>query len=284
VRTEASVSSIRHNPATRHFDVSLAGGAVVTATSCIIATGGTSRPETGSTGEGFRWLRSMGHTIAENDCSLVPLTLNDTWVSRVGGVTLSEIKITLVAAEKKVLSAHGKILFTHVGVSGPTILNMSSKVRDLLQAGEVTLNLDLFPAQDEGQVRTLLHEHLHNSSNRKLRNVLPEMLPKSLADVVLDTLTIDGDTPGHSVSTEERSKLVALLKGFPLHVRGVLGADKAVVTSGGVSLKEIDFKTMESFVVPKLFLVGDVLDIDRPSGGYSLQLCWSTGYVAGSYA
>ncbi len=283
VHMNVIVSGIKHDKETEIFEVALAGGKKFTSKSCVLATGGTSRPETGSAGEGFDWLDSMGHTIAESNYALVPFSLADKWVSSVSGVTLPEVKIHVFSEDKKVMSKAGKLLFTHVGVSGPTILNMSSKVGELLQEGNVTLKIDLFPKQDEGTLRTQLNDMLRDSSNRKLRNVLSEIVPKSLVNIILELLSIEGETPGHSVSTEERSKLVLFLKNFPLKVNGLLGADKAVVTNGGVSLKEINFKTMGSLVVPNLFLVGDMLDIDRPSGGYSLQLCWSTGYVAGSH-
>lgn len=283
VQTNAVVTQIEHSP-DLGFTITLTGGEKLHSHACVIATGGTSKPETGSTGDGFTWTESLGHTIRKDSLSLVPLTLHDPWVSRVSGVTLQEIKITLFGNGKKQLSRIGKLLFTHVGVSGPTILNMSSDVKKLLETGSVTLELDLFPKLDEGSLRSELHRHLTTHSNRQLHNVLSELLPHALVTIILELLAIAGETPGHSVRSEDRTKLVYYLKHFPLSVKGLLGADKAIVSAGGITLTEVDFKTMQSRLVPDLYLIGDMLDIDRPSGGYSLQLCWSTGYVAGNNA
>jgi len=250
--------------------------------SCIVATGGTSRPETGSTGEGFLWLKKLGHTIIKNDFSLVPIALKDSWVKKLAGVTLKDIKLTTFQNEQKQEVHKGKILFTHVGISGPTVLNMSKEVGELLKYGEVTIMLDLFPKTDLGVLKQQLQALLISESNKKIKNVLGKIIPTSLVPAILSMAKIDSETPNHSVRTESRKALVAIIKAIPLHVSHLLGADKAIVSSGGVTPKEVNFKTMESRLVPHLYLVGDVLDIDRPSGGYSLQLCWTTGFVAGS--
>ncbi|MCA9360818.1 aminoacetone oxidase family FAD-binding enzyme [Candidatus Nomurabacteria bacterium] len=276
-----SVKSVEFINNTSEFKITLVNLTEFFSISCVVATGGTSRPETGSTGEGFQWLKEMGHSVKKDDLSLVPLALKDKWVAKVSGVTLASVKISLYLDGKKVNSKIGKILFTHFGVSGPTILNMSSEVRDLLNEGSVEIKLDFFPKVDIGELRKTLNYHLFDKSNQKIKNVLADLVPKSLAGVLLDQLKIDGETPGHSLSTEDRKRVVVTLKEFTLIVKGLLGTDKAVIAGGGVDLTEIDFKTMSSKIVPGLYLVGDVLGIDRPSGGYSLQLCWSTGFVAG---
>jgi predicted Rossmann fold flavoprotein len=283
VQTNSAVAGVSHDPKRSEFIITLVSGEVFHSKTCVIATGGTSHPKTGSTGEGFDWLAKLGHTIQKNSLALVPLSLKDNWVSRVSGIVLTDIKISLFASGKKRASRLGKVLFTHVGVSGPTILNMSNDVNKLLKEGDVSLELDLFPKLDEGALRTYINEHLTTHSNRKLHNVLAELVPRALATIILELLILDGETPSHSVRSEDRARLVQFLKHFPLAVRGLLGSDKAIISGGGVALTEIDFKTMGSRIIPNLFLVGDVLDIDRPSGGYSLQLCWSTGYVAGSH-
>lgn len=281
VLTRVSVQDVNYDENAAEFIV-VTDSQVYSADACVVASGGTSHPETGSTGEGFGWLRSLGHTVNNSSFALVPLVLSDEWVKNVSGITLDKIKITLLVDGNKVLSQKGKLLFTHVGVSGPTILNMSSKVGELLEAGKVNLELDLFPEYNEKELRSKLNQLLQDSSNQKVRNALVDLIPKSLAKTVLELLKIDGETPSHSVRSEDRSKLVTFLKHVPLTVKNLLGADKAVISGGGVDLAEVDFRSMNSRIIPKLFLVGDVLDIDRPSGGYSLQLCWSTGYVAGS--
>lgn len=251
---------------------------------CIVATGGTTRPETGSTGEGMRWLEALGHRIIPNSFALVPLTLSSAWTKGLSGLTLPECKLTIYADEKKHSASSGKILFTHVGVTGPTILNMSKTVGDLLEYANVTIKLDVMPGKDPEAVDQVLRDTLGADINKKLRNALSQLLPAAFVKAVLAQCDIDGETKCNSVTRADRIKLGQYLKAVPLPVSGLLGKDKAVVSAGGVDLNEVDFKTMESKVVPGLYVVGDVLNINRPSGGYSLQLCWSTGAVAGKSA
>lgn len=251
---------------------------------CIVATGGTSRPETGSTGEGFAWMKKLGHTIIDNDVALVPIALTDLWVKKISGTTLDEVRLTTYQNNQKQEAYKGKLLFTHFGISGPMVLNMSKDVGELLKYGPVEIMLDLFPTKDTSKIKNELQNILVTESNKKLKNVLGMMIPSQLITAILELTGIDGQTFNHSVSSEDRVKLVKQMKEIPLHVKGLLGKDKAVVSSGGVALTEVDFKTMQSRIVPNLYIIGDVLNIDRPSGGYSLQLCWTTGYVAGSHA
>ncbi len=282
VRTKAGVKSIARDKKTNIFTITLETGDTLTAVSCVVATGGTSRPETGATGDGYAWLKKLGHTIVPNSFSLVPLTLKNSWTKKLSGVTLTNIKLTIFADGKKHSVHEGKILFTHVGVTGPTVLNMSKAVGELLAHSEVTLMLDLFPDMDAGTFKVFLRQKLADNSNKKLKNVLSEIIPTALATSVLHELNIPGDTPCHSVTTSDRALLTTFLKALPLHVKGLLGEDKAIVSSGGVPLTELNMKIMESKLVPNLYIIGDLLNIDRPSGGYSLQLCWSTGNVSGS--
>ncbi len=281
VQTNTAVARINFDKKKNIFNIKTSKGDVE-ASSCIVATGGTSRPETGSTGEGFKWLSALGHTIVPNNMALVPLIIGVNWLDKLAGVTLSSVKIALYSGDKKQSSHEGKLLFTHLGVTGPTILNLSKRVGELLEDGEVTLKIDLLSKLDSGDAKQKFKTLLLENSNKKIKNILNELIPTALCEVVFNELGIDSETEGHSVSTEDRKKILKLIKAFPLPVKGLLGPDKAVVSAGGVALEEIDFKTMESRVVPRLFLVGDVLNINRPSGGYSLQLCWSTGFVAGS--
>jgi len=256
----------------------------VQATTCIMATGGTTRPETGSTGEGMRFLGALGHTIIENSFALVPLTLSSTWTMELSGLTLTDCKLTLWANGKNHSSQLGKVLFTHVGITGPTVLNMSKTVGDLLEYADVVITLDLFPGKDPAAVDHILRTTFATDSNKKVRNALTQIVPAAFAKAVLRECGIDDETKCHSVTRVERIALGQYLKAVPLPVSGLLGRDKAVVSAGGVALDEIDFKTMQSKVVPGLYVVGDLLNINRPSGGYSLQLCWSTGAVAGKWA
>lgn len=293
VRTGAVVAGVEYDARSKEFTVRLKDGTEARGDACVVATGGLSHPETGSTGEGFRWLAKLGHTIVENDMALVPVALKDVWVRAAAGVTLQDIKLTVFQGATKKLVQKGKLLFTHVGISGPTVLNMSKEIGALLRdveaedyaspgGGEVTIMFDLYPTTDLGALREKLQDILVALSNRKIRNVLSALVPPALVGPILELAGVDGETPCHSVRTEERKALVVLLKAIPLHVAGLLGKDKAIVSSGGVALTEVDWKSCQSLKVPGLFLAGDVLDIDRPSGGYSLQLCWTTGYIAGS--
>lgn len=264
--------------------IRLANGMFITARSCVLATGGTSHPETGSTGEGFDWLRALGHTVSKNDASLVPVALYDAWAKRLSGVTLDNVRITVRQDGRKYQMKKGRILFTHFGVSGPVILNMSRTIGSLLSHGPVELAIDIFPGVEHGVLRGRLLELLERESNKKLKNVLHEFVPQSLVLPLIELSGADGDAANHAIRKETRTAIIDLCKALPLSVSGLLGADKAIVSSGGVSPREVDFRTMESRVVARLYLVGDALDIDRPSGGYSLQLCWTTGFVAGDSA
>lgn len=279
-----NVRGIEVDKHTGDIIITTSSGNSIYCKSCVLATGGTSRPETGSTGEGFQWLKKLHHTIVENDVALVPIALSDEWAHKASGVTLNDIKLTTFQNNKKQEAYKGKLLFTHVGISGPTVLNMSKDVRELLKYGDVVIMIDLFPSRDNKGLKQDLQNILVEESNKKLKNVLGPLVPASLQKPLLDLASVDGDTFCHSVSSEDRVKLVETMKAIPLHVKGLLGKDKAIVSSGGVALTEVDFKTMQSRLVPNLYLVGDVLNIDRPSGGYSLQLCWTTGFVAGNNA
>ncbi|HEY5383348.1 MAG TPA: aminoacetone oxidase family FAD-binding enzyme [Candidatus Paceibacterota bacterium] len=283
VHTGSPVADITVDADTKLFSISLKDKTEIKTKSCIVATGGTSRPETGSSGEGLLWLSKLGHTVQENNYALVPLALKDAWAKKLSGVSLPEIKLTTYQNGEKQEAHKGKLLFTHVGLSGPTVLNMSREVGELLEYGEVTIMLDLFPKLDYGALKEKLQALLIVESNKKLKNTLSLFIPSALVPAVLELSNIDGDTPCHSIRHEERVALISLVKAVPLNVKGLLGADKAIVSSGGVVLEEVNFKTMESRLVPNLYLIGDILNIDRPSGGYSLQLCWTTGFVAGSH-
>ncbi|MEI6042621.1 MAG: NAD(P)/FAD-dependent oxidoreductase [bacterium] len=261
--------------------ITLKGKKVIYGKSVVIATGGASAPLTGSTGDGFVWLKSIGHTVIDPIPSLVPLAIKDEWVPKLAGISMTDIKISIFQNGKKHFFKKGKILFTHVGVSGPTILNMSRDIGDLLKYGEVTVSLDLLPSEDYGVLNTKLQELFKEHDKKKFRNALVNIVPSAVAPIIVDLSLIDPEKACNSITREERIRLINLLKDVPLHVEKLLGVDKAIITSGGVSLDEVDFKTMSSRLFPNLYLVGDILNVDRPSGGFSLQLCWTTGFVAG---
>jgi predicted Rossmann fold flavoprotein len=288
---EISTQENRKNDTTPLIKIKIKNGEIIYVHSVIIATGGTSHPETGSTGDAFTWLRKLGHTIIEPTPSLVPIALKDDWVKDLAGTSLTDIKLTIYQNGVKQNSGNPaghrnnqkqKILFTHVGVSGPSILNMSKDVGELLKYGDVTISLDLLPALDYSVLNTKLQELFKVNDKKKFKNSLGELIPTSIVQTAIALSGIDPEVQCNGIKREERLSLITLLKNIPLHVDKLLGADKAIISSGGVPLEEVDFKTMRSKIIPNLYLVGDILNIDRPSGGYSLQICWTTGFVAGS--
>jgi predicted Rossmann fold flavoprotein len=262
--------------------------------SFILATGGVSHPETGSTGDGFGWLKKFGHSVSDPTPTIVPLAVSDAWIKELAGVSLSFMKITFFmegnasdgTQRKKAFSKKGKVLFTHFGLSGPLILNSASAVADLLHSGAVTATIDAFPDTDLGALEKKIISVFDKNKNKMLKNVFGDIAPHGTPMAILSLLkdTLSPDTKVHSVTKEQRKLIVNLLKALPVTIVGLMGYDRAVVADGGVTLSEIDTKTMRSKKIENLFITGDLLHINRPSGGYSLQLCWTTGYVAGSNA
>ncbi|UPA22853.1 NAD(P)/FAD-dependent oxidoreductase [Candidatus Peribacteria bacterium] len=282
IRTDAEVKGIEGANG-KITGIVLADGKI-SARHYILATGGLSHPETGSTGDGFSWLSNLGHTVITPDPALVPVTLKDTWVKKVMGISLKNVQLTILQNGQKKAAAKGKMLFTHTGLSGPLVLNMSKQIGALLKEGEVLLSLDLFPALDPGALDRKVLDVFEQGKNKLIRNNIGDIVQPRLGDILLKLAHINTDTPLYQLTKEDRTAFVTILKNVPLHVSGLLGTDKAVVTGGGVLLKEVEFKTMRSKLYDNLFLAGDILDFDRPSGGFSLQICWTTGYVAGSHA
>ena len=262
--------------------VILKDGKEIFAKSFILATGGKSYPETGSTGDGFVWMKDIGHNIIKPDSALVPINIKEAWVKDLQGVSLPEIKISIFQDDKKIESKKGKILFTHFGVSGPTILNMSRKINELLPYGDVFISIDLLPKFDFSSLNTELQNIFKENSNKKFKNALSDLIPSALVHIVQELSGISEDTWSHSVTRKERIMLMKTLKDIRMKVEGLLSPENAIVSSGGVNLREVDFKTMQSKLFSNLYFTGDILNIDRPSGGYSLQICWTTGFVAGT--
>lgn len=277
----ASVSKIttEHNKITSVT----ANGKNYTAASYILSTGGASHPETGSTGDGFSFLKELGHTVENPTPNLVPLSIAEQWVKNLSGVALDNVKITFFVDGQKKFSLRGKILCTHFGISGPLILNAARRVADLLHEGAVTAELDVYPSLDMGALDRHITQIFDEHKNKTFENVMPYVVPTGSARAVLPLITwILPSTKVHSIKKEERKKLVEVLKKLPLTVQGLMGFERAVVADGGVVLKEVDNKTFRSKLVDNVFITGDLLHINRPSGGYSLQLCWTSGWVAGS--
>ena len=256
---------------------------IYTAKNYILATGGVSHPETGSTGDGFKWLGDMGNTIKTPTPTIVPIEVSDEWVHMLSGLSLSFMKITFFLEDKKVFSKTGKVLFTHFGLSGPLILNSAGKIGDMLLIGRVTAKIDAYPDTEIGSLDKNITKIFDVYKNKMLKNILKEIVPEGMAPAIATLLSeINLETKVHSITKEERRKIVDVLKALPITVTNLMGYDRAVVADGGIALDEIDMKKMCSKKFPNLFVTGDLLDITRPSGGFSLQLCWTTGYVAGS--
>lgn len=283
VKTDSPVSSIGLDTQnTGKIATITAGTTRYTATHVIIATGGFSHPETGSTGEGFSWLTRLGHTIARPSPTIVPLAVKEKWVRDLSGTSLSFMKITFFQGGKKAFSKTGKLLFTHFGISGPLILNSAKAVGELLKGGEVTATIDMYPDTDFADVERKVLKILDTNKNKKFKNLLDELVPHGMDSAIVTLLALpDPEIKAHSITKEDRKRLVHILKGAPLTIKGLMGYDRAVVSDGGVPLDEVDTKTMRSRICGNLSFAGDVLHINRPSGGYSLQLCWTTGFVAG---
>lgn len=262
----------------------LADGSTINARSFIVCTGGKSYPATGSTGEGFDWLVELGHSITPLKPSLAPLTVKETWLREAEGASFADAELTIFQCGKKKAVVTGDGVFTRNGLSGPAALNASRDIGKLVESGEVTVTLDLLPAVNAAELDTRVRKVFGFNMNRLIRNIITELVTPKLAPVFMELADIDPETQVNKVSREQRLAFVKLIKGLTMTVTGIGGFDRAMVTQGGVSLKEVDSKTMRSKLIGNLFLAGEVLDIDGPTGGYNLQVCWSTGYVAGTNA
>lgn len=257
------------------------------ARSYILATGGLAHKNTTSSGAGLDWVAKIGHTVHESSPNIVPLVVQEEWVKKLSGLTLSFMKITFGADYTKEagrFSKTGKILFTHFGLSGPLILNSANEVRSLLKSGPILATIDLYPDTEVNVLRNRVLEVFDKNKNKELRNVLKDLVPAGMDKAVAEQFSPELQKMRvHSVSKEERFALVDRIKAMPMTITGTMGMDWAVISDGGIPLEEVDTKTMQSKKFSNLYLTGDVLHINRPSGGFSLQLCWTTGFVAGSH-
>ena len=278
-------------------EVLLVNGEKVNAEKFVLATGGMSHPETGSTGDGFKWLAEIGHKVAQANPSLVPIKIKELWIDSLSGITLDNVGVSVWTLSdgfaKKELNKKGRVLFTHVGLTGPTILNMSKFIGELLdyyknggdKAGmEVSVAIDFFPGAGLDMMHEMMLKTFEVNVNKKIKNLAFKEVPAKIFELILKQLEIDPEWEINEVRREERLALIEKFKKFEMKVGGLLGYDKAIISSGGLDLTEVDFKTMSSKLYNNLYITGDLLDFDRPSGGFSLQLCWTTGYIAGSNA
>ena len=243
----------------------------------ILATGGLSYPTTGSTGDGYEMAHRLGHTITPTEGSLVPLEAGPD-CAQMQGLSLRNVSVKLQNAKGKVLfSDFGELLFTHFGVSGPTVLSASAH----LKGDGCKLLIDLKPALDEGKLNDRILRDLQMYKNRSMENALTDLLPRSMIPVVLKRLDIDPELQANSFNKQQRRAMVELLKAFPVVIQGKRPVAEAIITSGGVKVSEVDPKTMESKKVPGLYFAGEIIDCDAYTGGFNLQIAWATAYAAG---
>lgn len=255
----------------------------------IVATGGLSYPSTGSTGDGYRFAEEAGHQVTTLTPSLVPLEVEEAFVKELQGLSLRNIKASLFQNKKKIYENFGELLFTHFGVSGPLILTASSVVGEAMQKAEkkgeavrMHMEIDLKPALDEEMLNQRLLRDFETAGKKQFKNSLGRLLPAKLIPVLVQLSGIPGEKKVNEVTKEERLGLLRLIKHFPLTITGLRGFSEAVVTKGGVSVKEINPSTMESKLCRGLYFAGEVLDLDALTGGFNLQIAWSTGYLAGN--
>lgn len=261
--------------------VRLTDGRELEADAVIIASGGKSYEATGSTGDGYRFAGQAGHTIRELHPALVPFTVKEDWCKRLQGLSLRNVSVTLQKDKKKIYNGFGEMLFTHFGVSGPLILSASSYYVKKYDNMPVRLCIDLKPALTTEQLDKRLMRDFEESRNRQFKNGLDGLLPAKLIPVIVELSGIAPEKKINEVTKQERSQLAAILKGLELTVTGTRGFTEAIITQGGVNVKEVNPSTMESRLVTGLYFAGEVLDLDAVTGGFNLQIAWSTGHLAG---
>jgi predicted Rossmann fold flavoprotein len=261
--------------------VELKNGDILPCDKIILATGGLSYPSTGSTGDGYRFARDLGHTIVPPKPSLVPLESAEDWPAQAQGLSLKNISIKVLNKEgRKIFEDFGEMVFTHYGASGPVILSASSYMRDM-EPGKYRIIIDLKPALSEEQLDARIQRDFQKYSRKFFQNSLNDLLPKKLIPVIIRLSDIAPEKPVHQITREERLRLVSLIKGLEFTVKSFRPISEAIITSGGVSVKEINPSTMESKLVQGLYFAGEIIDVDAYTGGFNLQIAFSTGFLAG---
>lgn len=246
----------------------------------IIATGGASYPGTGSTGDGYKLSKRLGHRITELKPSLVPIEVNEDWVKDLQGLSLKNVNISAYTKNKLLYNEFGEMVFTHYGISGPIILSMSNYLHNYTN-GKINLQIDLKPALDEKKLDERILRDFQIYNNKYIRNALDDLLPQRLIPIIIFLSDIDPEKTVNQVTKEERTKLLNNIKGLTFTFKSFRPIEEAIITSGGVSTKEINPSTMESKLIEGLYFAGEVIDVDALTGGYNLQIAYSTGYLAG---
>lgn len=263
--------------------VKLKDDKVEKADSVIVCTGGVSYPSTGSTGDGHRWAKNAGHKVTELSPSLVPVHIKEDWCPRMMGLSLRNTGFKAMAGKKKIYEEQGELLFTHFGISGPVVLSFSAYAKKYLDK-DLKVILDLKPAMSKEQLDARILRDFKEKLNKQFKNSLDDLLPKKMIPIIIEASGISPEKQVNEVTREERTRLVNVLKEFTLTVTGLGEFKEAIITKGGVTVKEVDPGTMESKLVKGLFFAGEILDLDALTGGYNLQIAWSTAYLAGQNA
>jgi hypothetical protein len=256
----------------------------ITARNYIFCTGGKSYPLTGSSGEVFQLIEKAGHKINALEPALVPIKIKEGWIKELQGLGLENVGISVWQFGKKIKTVIGDCLFAHFGLSGPAVIDLSRTVGDLLKNGEVKIFIDLNPFLSQGQIEEKIKNNFKDYHNKSLKNCLADFPPRKMVLAIARLSSIDPEKKVNGLTKEERGRLFLLLKKIELTAESLLGFDLAMATSGGVLTKEIDGKTMRSRIISNLFFAGEIIDIDGATGGFNLQNCWSTGYLAGQSA
>ena len=265
--------------------VVLQDGTSILADAVVLATGGISYPSTGATGDGYRFAEGLQHKIVEPSPSLVPFEVQESWVPEMQGLALKNVAIIIEREGKKLYSDFGEMLFTHFGVSGPMILSASASIKPAYFKDfehEMILKIDLKPALDREQLDKRILKDFEEAKNKQYKNSIQKLLPSKMIPIIIKLSGIDPDKQVNEITKEERLKLVDLLKGLPMTIIGLRGWNEAIITKGGVAVKQVNPSTMESKLVNGLYFAGELLDLDAMTGGYNLQIAWSTGYLAGT--
>ena len=273
------VNSIR-----RVTGVVLSDGTKIDASCVIVATGGLSYPATGSTGDGFRFAEEAGHKVTARTPSLVPMNTKEPDILLMQGLSLKNVTLTIRSGKKKLYSGFGEMMFTHFGITGPLVLSASADIQDQIRKGELSAEIDLKPALEEDKLNARILREFGENSNKAVRNVVSAVYPGKMVPVILERAGIHPDTPVHDITKQQRQALVHSTKHFALTLTSLRGFNEAVITRGGVAVKEIDPSTMASKLVSGLYFAGEVLDVDGYTGGFNLQIAWSTGHAAGEAA
>ena len=261
--------------------VKLTDETTMPADAVIIATGGFSYQTTGSTGDGYRFAKEAGHTVTDIRPSLVPFLAKEDYVRQMQGLSLKNVEVRILNEKKLLYQEFGEMLFTHFGVSGPLLLSASAAIKPSLTAGELSMFIDLKPALTEEQLDHRLLREFDEAKNRQFKNSIGGLFPAKMIPVMLDLSGIDPEKKVNEITKEERRHFIGLIKAFPVTLCGLRDFNEAIITKGGVKVKEVNPSTMESKLVPHLYFCGEVLDLDAMTGGYNLQIAWSTGYLAG---